>query len=185
MHGNYNKPAFTLLELLLVMLVLGILASIMVPAFRTREPSQQREQFLSQLNALIGLAWRHAVTTAKPTKVVFNFTKRLIYVEGLTGQQDRNGNPISQPVKAANASMKFPERYQVKNFFIERFDEAKRFIGRATGESWFFIMPGGLAQEVIINLVDTQDKKAGKPFPVGLVLNPFTAQFKIYNEFQK
>ena len=47
-----------------------------------------------------------------------------ISVEELTGQKDRDSNPISIPVKAANASMRFPLRYQqVKNFFIERFDE--------------------------------------------------------------
>lgn len=185
MHGKFNKPAFTLLELLLALLVMGVLASLIIPNFRGRQPRQEREQFIAQLNTLMAVAWRHALQSGKPAKVVFDFTKKLISAQGLTGQKDRDGNPISQPIKSANAIMRFPDRYQIKNFFIERFDEAKRFVGRAAGETWFFLMPGGVAQEVIINLVDTKEKKGGKPFPVGLVLNPFTAQFKSYDEFQK
>jgi hypothetical protein len=38
---------------------------------------------------------------------------------------------------------------------------------------------------VIINFLDTKDTKDDAPRRVGLVLNPFTAQFKIYDAFQK
>lgn len=188
MFGTFNKPAFTLLELLLVVLIMGILISIALPALKNRQPYQEREQFLSQFNTLMSVAWRNAITTGKASKVVFTFNPKgdgSIVVEELTNQKDRDGNPISRPVKLANAHMRLPLRYQIKNFFVERFDEAKRFVGRPTGQTWFFIMPNGLAQEVIINLVDSRDKVGGKGRPVGLVLNPFTAQFKIYNEFQK
>lgn len=188
MHGTYNTPAFTLIELLLALLVVGIIGSMMIPNLGARKPRQEREQFLSELNTLVGLAWRQAMVTGKPTKVVFDFkkNKKTVSVEQVTGQKDRDGNPVSAPIKVGNAIMRFPDRYLIKNFLIERFDEMKRYGGGPRDFStWFFIMPGGLTQEVIINLEDTKDKKAGKPYPVGLVLNPFTAQFKIYDEFQK
>ena len=57
--------------------------------------------------------------------------------------------------------------------------------GRQTTELWFFIVPEGLAQDVVINLLDMRDKDRGKAKQVGLVLNPFAAQFKSYDSFQK
>ncbi len=187
MPGKYNTPAFTLIELLLALLVVGIIASMMLPNLGARKPRQEREQFLAQLNTVVGFAWRQAMVSGKPTKVLFDFKKNnnTVSVQQVTGQKDRDGNPISVPVKSAHAIMKFPDRYVIKNFLIERFDEMKRYNDPRNFSTWFFVMPGGLTQEVIINLVDTKDKKAGKPYPVGLVLNPFTAQFKIYDEFQK
>lgn len=178
-----------MIEILLVVLILGILISIGLPALKLRQPHQEREQFLAQLNTLLSVGWRQAVTTGKPTKIVFTLHQKkdgTISVEELTGQKDRTGNPISTPTKATNARMRLPVRYRLRNFFIERFDELKRYAGeRREFTTWFFIMPNGLAQEVIINLEDMGDKYGNKGRPVGLVLNPFTAQFKIYNEFQK
>jgi hypothetical protein len=42
-----------------------------------------------------------------------------------------------------------------------------------------------MAQDVVMNFIDTKDTQDGKPLQVGLVLNPFTAQFKTYDTFQK
>jgi len=47
-------------------------------------------------------------------------------------------------------------------------------------------MPDGLSQDVIINFIDSQDPLPdGKMRQIGLVLNPFTVQFKEYDSFQK
>ncbi len=81
----------------------------------------------------------------------------------------------------------WPKNYQVKNFFIEGFDEAARYGGgRKMKATWFFLVPDGLTQDVVINAVDMNDRtgaRKGKQF--SLVLNPFTAHFKEYNGFQQ
>jgi hypothetical protein len=40
-----------------------------------------------------------------------------------------------------------------------------------------------MVQAVTINFVDKEQIVDNKPKPVGLLLNPFTAQFKVYNAF--
>ncbi len=47
-------------------------------------------------------------------------------------------------------------------------------------------MPDGLTQTVTMNFLDTKQlNAAGKPRQFGLVLNPFNAQFKVYDGFQR
>jgi hypothetical protein len=60
-----------------------------------------------------------------------------------------------------------------------------KFTKSKTEEMWFYVIPGGMAQDVIINFIDTKDLYNNAPRSVGLVLNPFSAQFKIYDTFQK
>jgi hypothetical protein len=52
-------------------------------------------------------------------------------------------------------------------------------------ELWFFLVPEGLAQQVTINMIDTVDTFDDKPRHIGLVLNPFLMQFKVYDAFAK
>lgn len=62
----------------------------------------------------------------------------------------------------------------------------KRFVGRDTGETWFYVVPDGMAQRVTINMTDSQDiDSGGRPAKIGLVLNPFNAQFTAYDTFKR
>ena len=62
----------------------------------------------------------------------------------------------------------------------------KRFVGRDTGETWFYVVPDGMTQRVTINMTDGNDiDSGGRPAKIGLVLNPFNAQFAAYDTFKK
>ena len=61
-----------------------------------------------------------------------------------------------------------------------------RIVGGTTQRVWFYLMPQGLAQSVVINMIDRSDTtKVPKGQPVGLVLNPLSVQFRAYNAFQQ
>ncbi len=83
------------------------------------------------------------------------------------------------------APFAWPKNLEIKNFYVEGSDEMERIAGRPDGKIWFFVVPSGLAQNVIINFIDTLDRVNNKPRTIGLVLNPFSAQFKVYDTFQK
>ena len=62
----------------------------------------------------------------------------------------------------------------------------KRFVGHDTGETWFYVVPDGMTQRVTINMTDSQDiDSGGRPAKIGLVLNPFNAQFATHDTFKK
>lgn len=183
-----NKRGFTLLEILVVLAIIGIMATIIVPNLKNLLPRREREAFVGKLNALTRYAWQHALIERKVHKISVNFEKKLMWVEMATDVL-KDGKPEFARIKGAylNTSIVIPSSIQIKNFIIEGYDEMSRYgPGSKLQESWFFIMPDGLTQTVTINLLDTrQTNVAGKPRQFGLVLNPFNAQFKVYESFQK
>lgn len=190
MYGNYNKlmnkTGFTLIEVLVAIVLIGILAAVVVPNLYHRVPSYERKQFIAQLNELMLTAWQNAIITHKIHKVDVDFGKQKIQLFIARDGEKRKKELEFEPLTglALDTSIALPENIEIKNFYIEGFDEMARFAA-GTGGAWFFIVPEGLSQEVTINFVDTKDTINGKLRPTGLVLNPFTAQFKIYDSFQK
>lgn len=186
MSGNY-KQGFTLLEILVAIVILAIMATVIVPNLAPRKASDERSTFIAKLNTLMQFAWQDALITDTVHKVAFDFKHKTVTLEQATNQKDGEGKIKFEPLqeKYFATRLEWPRNLEIKNFLIEGFDEIKRFSGRDTGESWFFIMPGGLTQRVTINMVDTADiSSQGRPAKVGLVLNPFNAQFAIYDTFK-
>jgi prepilin-type N-terminal cleavage/methylation domain-containing protein len=186
MSGSYKK-GFTLIEILVVLAIMGALMTIVIPNFRKLLPRRERETFIGKINAITRLAWQRALIERKVHRIVFDFKKKEFWVEAPTGTT-KLGEMEFARIKGAYLSPfgKIPPSIDVKNFIIEGFDEKTRRGAGGTDEAWFFLMPDGLTQTVTINFLDTnQLNPAGKPRQFGLVLNPFNAQFKIYDSFQK
>lgn len=189
MFGDQSKQGFTLIELLVVMLLIGIMASLVVPNLRIMIPEQERKLFITQLNDLVQFAWQNALKTRKLHRIFFDFDKRTISVE----QRIIDGQKIDKKEKYQvvtqaylETSIIVPETINIINFFVENFgDEMRRLSEGKTDSAWFFVIPDGVVQEVTINLVDHYDILSdGMPRQVGLVMNPFSAQFKVYDEFK-
>ena len=187
MCGKNSKSGFTLIELLIAFALIVVLMGIVVPSFKNLLPRREREAFISKVNAITRLAWQRALIERKVHKIVFNFKNNEFWMEEPTGTT-KLGEMEFKRVKGGYAitSGKIPKSIKIKNFIIEGFDEMTRRGAGGTDESWFFIMPDGLTQTVIINFLDAKQlNAAGKPRQFGLVLNPFNAQFKVYDSFQK
>ena len=181
-----NKTGFTLIELLIALAIIGFLLKVAIPNYNRAQPGYERKEFIARLNALIRLGWQNALALQKIHKVLFDVKNGAIDLEVETDKFDDKGESVFKKVTGAyiKPSISLPDVFMIKNFFIEGFDEMARFAGRT--EIWFFIVPEGLTQDVIINFLDTKDIAAnGKPRPVSLVLSPFAAQFKEYDTFQK
>ena len=179
---------FTLFELLVVLAIIGIMMAVVVPNIRNLLPGKERKLFIERLNGLTRLGWQRAIVEHKLQKIAVDIKNRMMWLESATGSL-KEGQPEFKRAKGAYvaSSLKIPQSIEIKNFIIEGFDEMSRYgAGRKTEESWFYIVPDGLAQAVTINFLDTANRNAaGKPRQFGLVLNPFSAQFKVYDGFQK
>jgi prepilin-type N-terminal cleavage/methylation domain-containing protein len=185
--GMNKHAGFTLLELLIVILIMGLLSAIIIPNLKRTTPRYEREEFIARFNALTQLAWRQALGTHKAQQVSIDLSKKIIFLLVDTGEKDRSGEPVFKPITglAVETSISIPDQFEFKQFFIEGYDMMAKFTRTKTDEMWFYIIPEGMAQDVIVNFVDTKDTIDDVPRQVGLVLNPFSAQFKIYDAFQK
>lgn len=184
----FVRRGFTLLEILVVLAIVGVLMTVVVPNFRNMLPGRERKLFIGKLNGLMRTAWQRALVEHKTQKISFDFDKRLLWLESATGAVKEDVAEFAKPKGSyVPTSLKIPKVIEVKSFIIEGFDEMGRYgSGRKTTESWFYIIPDGLTQTVTINFLDRSNlNSAGKPRQYGLVLNPFNAQFKVYDAFQQ
>jgi len=187
MQTNNKKVSsgFTLIEILVAIALIAIMATVVIPNLRPRDPVKERQSFIARLNALTRMAWHGTLSTGKTHQIFVDLEQRKVQLKIDTGKTDSQADPIFEPVKGSfiNTALTWPKNLEIKNFAIEGYDEMER-TGPA-GKLWFFVVPGGLAQAVTINMIDSNDKVGGRARTVGLVLNPFSAQFKTYDTFQK
>lgn len=166
-------------------MIVGLLAAIISPNLRRRQPDYERQQFLAHLNALVRFTAQQAAVTGKVHRLFFDFKQNKVSAQIKGEGKNEKGEQLYVPIKGryVHSSLTWPKNLVVKQFKIEGTDEMARDT-RPT-EFWFFIVPDGLTQDVVINILDVNKAYRDKPKQVGLVLNPFAAQFKIYESFQK
>jgi prepilin-type N-terminal cleavage/methylation domain-containing protein len=180
-----RKQGFTLIEIVVAIAIIGFVATILVPNLFAPTAAKERKNFIAAVNGLLYLGWQQALITHTIHAATFNFHKKKIYVEVVQNADDPS-KPKTAPVNInyQATSIDIPEQFEVQNFFIEGTDEKARSVGQNV--FFFYIMPDGMTQDVIINFYDTKDVLPDEsPRPVGLVLNPFSAQLKEYDTFKK
>lgn len=176
------KRGFTVLELLIVIFLIGLMTTLIVVNVRSLTPANEREQFIAILNSLVQFGWQNALTTGKVNRVVFDIDNDKIHLE----QQSTNKSEYEQvPTDYLSTLLRWPNNLEIQQFFIGHNDELSSLRGSKKRAVWFFIAPDGITQEVIINIVDHNERdQQDEPKQFGIVLNPFSAQFSTYDTFQ-
>ena len=190
MCGRSSITGFTVLEIMIAIAIIGMISAVVLPNLQGRNPAVERKNFVARLNELLSYAWYNGVTTGKVQRIAFDFTTHKIRIEQQKENPGRSlQKPMYEPIKRAyiDTVIDWPKHLRVKNFYIEGYDEAERYgAGSKMQTTWFFIAPDGLAQEVLINIMDTQDRIAAKKAKrIHIELNPFNVQFAEQNGFKQ
>lgn len=182
------RSGFTFLQLAIGLALMGILSYMVAPNLFRRVPRYERKEFVSALNSIAQQAWIRALTEGRVQKINFNFPKKQITIEEQLPGTDRQGKSVFKPVylQFVTSPYTWPGQLEIQQFYIEGVDEiAQHQAGNKMQDVYFFVVPEGLAQSVIINIRDEKDiTSSGDLKEIGLVLNPFKVQFESYEEFQ-
>lgn len=182
MFGKFNKQVgFSFIEIIVVIMIIGVMATIVVPNLLQQAPGYKRKQFFTELNTFMAITWEHALSTNQLHRVMFDFDTRTIKIEVQT-KQDETGKTTFQNVSGVyrKTTYTWDKNIEIREFFIEGLNEMKG--GKKVDKMWIFVTPEGISQDAIINIVDIGEQKE---IPLSLVLNPFIVQFKIYDTFQR
>jgi prepilin-type N-terminal cleavage/methylation domain-containing protein len=177
-----TKPAFGLLELLIVIAIMALLLTIAVPQFSSFIPHYQRIQFLNRLNSLTQAGILRSLKNKKFHTITFDLEKALITLEEWSENEKKKSAIFHESLLTKPCPI--PKNVELKQIFIENFDEIGKYLGnKKAAQVWFFISPDGKTQSVIVNAIDQTSNE--NPHLLSLVLNPFSGQFEVYDSFQK
>lgn len=182
------QKGFTLVQLVVALALIALVSGIVAPNIFRRMPQYERETFSETLNNLARQTWIRALQTGHVHKITFNLAARTLHVEEKTDVVDHEEKPVFTrvPINFVQSNYQWPDQFEIQQFYVEGVDEVGRHGSERTMEDvWFFIVPEGMAQEVILNILDTKDTYQnieGKEF--SLVLNPFRVQFEEFMEYQ-
>jgi type II secretory pathway pseudopilin PulG len=180
------RSGLALLELLFGIMIMAVLMKIALPSFQNLIPTYKEKLFLNRLNGLMQTAIQRAIKRRMLHKIVFDLDKRIISLEEVVDEKEtkKPTKPIRESLLSAPCPI--PDSIEVKQLFVEGFDEIARYMGnRKAARVWFFVLPNGSAQAVIINMMDASQEIANNPKVISLVLNPFSIQFDVYDDWQK
>lgn len=189
---NKNKSGFSLIQLVFVVAIMALLLSIAVPNFRNSLRRQERKSVLTNLNSIMSEVWLRALKTGLIHKILFDFETRTVSVSAKTDQVDRQQQALFEPVRLFYApnNYQWKKSIEIQQFFIQGVDELVTRGIANTQTAYFFVMPDGMSQDIIITMLDYNDKSQDKQQDFGdsfgrrsgrefsLVLNPFTVQFR-------
>lgn len=183
MYGH-SKAGFTFVEILLVIMLISMVASIVIPNLNVLLPDYKKKEFVSSVSALINLTWQNALTTGKTHRVYFDLKQgRIVAQIELPTTEKADESSYAAVVNDYYAtSLTWPATYTLKQFYVDGKDQLKLITGKAE-EIWFYIVPDGRAQATIMNISIQQD--TGTDQELSMVVNPYTVQLKQYDMFQK
>ena len=185
-----HKPGFSLIEVLVAIVIIGIMATIVMPRLLYKKTTEL-DTFIENISLLTQVGYEQAVITGQIHRLFFNMKADSPYIQ-LQVEKKEDGDKkqkASAPQKASAREFKpvsiayittqipFDSALSIQNFFIKNIDEAQ---GGTLKDAWYYILPSGLSQEIIITIADSQ-----KNMLRSLVLNPFTVKFSVYDTPQK
>lgn len=188
MFGSHKARGFTLIEIIIVIAIMAVLALVVVPQLWRHRPAYERNQFVSQLSSLISSGLLEALETQKLHRIYVDLNQKKVRLERATDKKQSSGDFVFEKVARSYQMTEFalPEEVTIKNFYINAHDEMAQSIQTTTKAIWFYLMPDGTSQAVIINAIDMNDLDSqGNPAHMSIVVNPFTLQVEQYASFQK
>ncbi len=165
MNRSAHKQGFTLIEIVIVILIIGIIAAVGVPRFM-RSPTSQTEQFVGRLNGLIQEAVESAQRSGASKRIFVDLIGKNVAIQSVGGKQE--GKAIS-----------IPDAVEVSDVFIN--DKSAFALGSGEKRNFYFLInPEGISQEVRLVLIDHGIRaRSPRGGVFEFYLNPFTVVFRL------
>lgn len=170
------RRGFTMLEIMVVLLLIGVAVGMVLPRMIRRAPDTEWPAITDELNNMLYFARQEAITTQKIHRLVFKKKEQTIHVE-VQGPQTKPGIYSYESVFSYyfTTHYTFPEIIKcqaVKQGKKNLFDENK-------GVAYCYVVPHGLVEDVVVELERSDtDRTSSARF----VIQPFLGSFSLVEE---
>lgn len=169
--------AFTLIEIMVVVVIVGIMATLILPRLTRRPPSSEWPIVLDDLNNLIYFARQEAISHQKLHRLYFQKKGKEGTTVTVQVEKQDPEHPEKNLFEAVDSgyfstTYKLSEFIQIDNIFHGKHDEWAEGNGKAS----CYVVPNGLVQDVLIRLTRNYDGEASK---VSFRMKPFLGKFDL------
>lgn len=183
MFKTSKKKAFTLIEMMVVIVLIGILATLIIPRLYMRKPEAEWQNVLDSLNNMVFFARQEAISDQKVYRLLFNAKpngSNFVVVEQEEIDEEEPTKKMYKQVKSYyfDTRYDFNEMIKMVAFYSngkEQFEENKD-IGLC------YVVPNGLVQDVMIRLVRKKEDKTSK---VSFKMMPFKGEFIMHEGYSR
>jgi len=182
-----NKtPAFTFIEILMVLLLVGVVAAVMMPMITRQRVSKAKWSIIEDdFNNLIFFARQEAIANQKVHRLTFSTSKESnldqVSIEEELQDPEKPGKIIYVPVQSyyIETQYELDKSVKIRRVYV---GNKEMFTENPVKGAHCYVVPDGLVQDVIIQLTRTQD---GKEEGGSLKMNPFFGKFEFEEGYVK
>lgn len=172
-----ERSAFTLIEILIVVVVIGMMATMALPRLIRKPPTAKWETVLDELNNLVYYARQKAISTQHTYRLHFESTRKLndiVQVEIEKDDPEKPGQKLYLPEKSYyfNPIYKFPTEITIQAVYHGK----KNMLEEHNNHAYCYIIPNGLVQDISLHLERTQDEEKTKKI---FKTSPFFGKFEL------
>ena len=172
-----HRQAFSLLEIMLVVAIIGLMATTIIPRLSRRPPSSEWPLVLDNMNNLVFFARQEAISHQKKYRLRFKQVGKkelFVMVEEEKPDPENVSKKIFDQTDSSyfSTKVKLSEFIRIENVFHGKHDE----FNENNSEAFCYVVPNGLVQDTVIRLTRHYDGKEDK---VSFRMKPFLGKFEL------
>lgn len=175
------RRAFTMIEMMVVIFLIGVVATIAIPRLAYKAPQAEWNTVLDDLNNLVIFARQEAISNQKVYRLTFNQNGKRpdsVVIEREGVDPEKVGKKIYTSVDSYYLKTRYEFHPSIK---LRAFYQGKREqINSGDGDTHCYIIPDGLAQDVLIHLSKIENNVESK---VSFKMMPFCGKFELIDGF--
>ncbi|MGD1997484.1 MAG: prepilin-type N-terminal cleavage/methylation domain-containing protein [Candidatus Dependentiae bacterium] len=175
-RSGRGRPAFSMLEILVVLFIIGMMASLVGPRMVKRSPDATWPAVSDEFNNMLYFARQEAITSQQVHRLVFDQKKGMARVEVDVGES-KPGVRDYQEIHSHyfTSSYTLPDSLRLvscKRGKKDLFDENK-------GIAYCYVVPHGLVEDLTLHL---ERAEADRTAAARLTVQPFLGSFTLQEE---
>ncbi len=183
LHVFKKRHAFTMIEMMVVIFLIGVMATFVIPRLVRKTPQAEWSTILYDLNNLAIFARQEAISNQAVYRLNFKSMGNapdMMIIEKEEQDPEKPWKRVYTPVLSyyLKTQYQFHPSVKIKAFYHGKKEE----VSDGSGDPCCYIVHDGLVQDVIIHLVRTEK---GVESRVSFKMMPFYGKFERYDDFIK